>query len=77
MANQKTLERLLDLLSEDLVKRIDQGTATAADLNVARQLLKDNNISAIPTKSNGLGKLAESLPFNDPDAMANGSEAFN
>ena len=39
------------------------GEATAAELNVARQFLRDNNINTIPTKENGLEDLHKALPF--------------
>lgn len=70
MANSnhsKGTEELLDALhgelTDALLRKIRNGEATAADLAVARQFLKDNGIDAIPTKSNGLGELAEKLPF--------------
>ena len=69
-ASPDTLHRLLDALASDLLKRVRDGTATAADLNVARQFLKDNNINAIPTKDNGIGNLAKALPFQSSDEIA-------
>jgi len=65
-----TLTTLSDILDESaklLLAKIKDGTATAADLNVARALLKDNGINAIPTKTNGLGGLADSLPFQSAE----------
>lgn len=62
-AAQESLENLHGALAEALAARIRSGDATAADLAVARQFLKDNGVDAIPTKSNGLGKLADQLPF--------------
>ena len=49
---------------------VNRGGATAADLNVARQMLKDNGISAIPTESNPLGKLKDALPFQSTEEIA-------
>lgn len=77
MAARKTAEILLELLATDLVKRIEEGTATAADLNVARQFLKDNSINCIPTKDNGIGKLAEQLPFQSSEEIADDQENFH
>lgn len=54
-------------LAAELHKRILAGTATAADLQVARGLLRDNNIQAIPEANPGMMKLAGSLPFSDED----------
>lgn len=55
-------------LADALMKRIKDGTATAADLSVARQFLKDNAIQADPVKGSPLGNLADSLPHFD-DAL--------
>lgn len=72
-ASKERLEALHDALASALAERIASGEATAADLGVARQFLKDNNIDAIPTKGTPLSKLKDSLPFTDPpdpDAIA-------
>jgi hypothetical protein len=57
-------------LAEEILKRIKDGSATAADLQVARGLLRDNNIQALPEANPGLMRLADSLPFDDTDAEA-------
>lgn len=51
-----------------LLAKIKDGTATGTDLNTARQLLKDNNITVSPTADPNLGHLHESLPF-EPKLM--------
>jgi len=49
-----------------LLQRIREGSATAADLSVARAILKDNNIVAKPVGGSPLNNLAASLPqFDD------------
>ncbi len=61
-------EKLHDKLTRELLKRIETGTATAADLQVARQWLNDNKVAADPTRNAGLKKLSDSisnLPFSD------------
>jgi hypothetical protein len=45
------------------------GEPTAAELNVIRQFLKDNNIDAIPTKGSPLGSLRDKLPFPSADGI--------
>lgn len=70
MAARRNVERLLDLLADDLVKKLESGEATAADLNVARQFLKDNAINCLPTKDNSLGKLVDTLPFQTSAELA-------
>jgi hypothetical protein len=59
------LERLHDLLTQNLIDKIESGEATAADLGVARQLLKDNNINATPVSGSPILKLSQALPFQD------------
>lgn len=62
-----TFDLLHRALANDLVKRIEDGTATAADLNVARAFLKDNGISALATPGAPLGTLMQVLPFDASD----------
>jgi hypothetical protein len=72
MADDTTRELLGELLVHSvrkLLERIKTGEATAADLNVARQFLKDNSIDALPTKSNGLKELHSSLPFQTSEEI--------
>jgi hypothetical protein len=57
-------------LTKELLKRVKDGTASAADLNVARQWLNDNNVAADPGRNPGLKKLNEAisedtLPFDE------------
>jgi len=50
-------------LAKALLARIKDGGASAADLNVARQLLKDNNIQAATPKANPALDMLASMPF--------------
>lgn len=50
-----------------VLKRIKDGTATAADLQVARGLLRDNSITSMPSANPNLLRLSESLPFNEEE----------
>ena len=68
-ASNDILEALHGALAKDLTRRIKDGEATAADLSVARQFLKDNNIDSIAKPDNPLGALAGSLPFPDADGV--------
>lgn len=66
------MEGLQDLLIDTFIDRIQSGDDTPALLNAARQLLKDNNISAAVTKGSPLDSLVNILPFDDPtDQVAN------
>lgn len=49
---------LHSLMIETLMDKIKSGTATAADLSVARQFLKDNNIDCTTKAKPELEKLA-------------------
>ena len=68
-ASNEALQELHNDLAKSLSKKIKTGEATAAELSVARQFLKDNGIDAIPRKANPLGQLADSLPFPDADGV--------
>lgn len=61
---EKLLRELFDSLTADLTAKIKNGTATSADLSVARQLLKDNGIDCNPSKESPITKLYEILPFD-------------
>jgi len=65
-ADRDTLSQLHTAVAQNLLKKIENGEATASDLNVARQMLKDNGIESLPTPDNPIGNLAEELPF-DPE----------
>lgn len=53
MLLNKSLQKLAVLLEEDM--------ATAADYNVIRAILKDNNIGIVPTRDNAAGKVVAKL----------------
>ncbi|MEM0952420.1 MAG: hypothetical protein AAGI66_09820 [Cyanobacteria bacterium P01_H01_bin.74] len=55
------LETLYDETILLLLEKVKDKTATAADLSVIRQFLKDNNITSLPTKDNALGNLCLNL----------------
>jgi len=59
------LNNLQDILIDEFIQRIESGNATPSDLNAARQMLKDNNISATLTNDNPMNDLVKVLPFND------------
>lgn len=61
---EELLKKLHTGMCETLLARIESGEATAADLGVARQFLKDNGIDASANKSEPLANLARSLPFD-------------
>lgn len=65
-SNTDAMEALFDALADDLKYKLMNGEATAAELNVARQFLKDNNVAIKPGSSNDkLNSIVDSLPFNE------------
>jgi hypothetical protein len=64
MSLDKILSDLHEAIASDLLRRIQDGSATAADLSVARQFLKDNGIDAMAQQSEPLANLAKTLPFS-------------
>ena len=68
--DQEILSEMHLALTEDLLNRIKSGEAKASELNVARQFLKDNDITSIPTDDSAIKQLVEELPFDeDGDAL--------
>lgn len=65
--SDEIFRKLFEGLTTELVRRIEEGTASATDLNVARQWLNDNKYAADP-RTNGalkaLDKSISSLPFD-------------
>ena len=61
------LESLHAELAKQLLGRVKSGQATAADLSVARQFLKDNNVDSTPAEGTPFGELARSVPFQGAD----------
>jgi hypothetical protein len=67
MSLSKLLEELHNETAKTLLERIKTGEATAADLSVARQFLKDNGIDSVAFQDSPVSNLATVLPFNDPE----------
>ena len=64
-ATEELLGSLHDAVANLLLSKVQDGTATPAELSTAVKMLKDNGIEALPTANNHLGNLAKSLPdFN-------------
>tara|TARA_R100000773_G_scaffold22812_1_gene20082 strand:- start:3710 stop:3913 length:204 start_codon:yes stop_codon:yes gene_type:complete len=61
--------KLHKVLAEQLLARVESGEATASELNVARQFLKDNGIDGTVEQSDPLANLTKILPFTDKEAM--------
>ena len=59
------LKELHEVLATELLTRVKDPDAKSADLNVARQFLRDNGIDAVPTDDSPLQKLIDEMPFNE------------
>ena len=77
MRKRSEFEEILDTLhkelSETLLAKIRSGEATATDLNVIRQFLKDNGIQASNSPEEPLRHLAAELPWDVDDKVYTGS----
>ena len=64
--------KLHQVLTQELLARVESGDASSAELNVARQFLKDNNIDGTIEQSDPLANLAKILPFTDEETKEAG-----
>lgn len=61
----RVLSNLHTDLAWHLKSRLDDGSISTAELNILRQFLKDNGISAQPVAGTSFGDLVASLPDMD------------
>ena len=59
------LRELHGILAEKLLEKVKNPECKSADLNVARQFLRDNGIDAVPVDNSPLEKLMKELPFEE------------
>jgi hypothetical protein len=63
---QDKLERLHEVVTEQLLIRVSSGEATSAELSVAVKFLKDNGASTdIITAESPMASLLQGLPFEE------------
>ena len=68
MSKDKTLNEMHTALAKALLAKVKSGEATAAELSVARQMLKDNNITALTKPGTPLGSLTDEMGnYGDED----------
>ena len=68
MTEAELMSLLHKTLAENLLMRVKDPEEKSADLNVARQFLKDNGIDALPAEGSPLSELVGTLPdFSDAD----------
>jgi len=64
MDDKELLNKLHSSLIEVLIEKIKNGEASAGDLGVARQFLKDNGVDVSAKNSEPMLRLNEVLPFD-------------
>lgn len=69
MKQNEKLSELHEVLASILLEKIRDPEVKSAELNVARQFLKDNDITAIPTDDNALAQLLQDLPFKEDEML--------
>lgn len=57
-------------MAQKLLDKVRNGEVTAAELNVARQFLKDNGIDGVPKENTPLGNLVNELPFTGDETTS-------
>ncbi len=62
MKSTDVLSDVHDLLAHWCLDKLREGEVNAADLNIIRQFLKDNQITAQPVEETSFGELAKALP---------------
>jgi hypothetical protein len=61
-ASEEALAELHGAMAEAMAKKLREGDATASDLNVIRQFLKDNGINSDGAENPNLKTLSDELP---------------
>ena len=69
MKQNEKLSELHEVLASILLEKIRDPEVKSAELNVARQFLKDNDITAIPTDDNALAQLLQDVPFKEDEML--------
>jgi len=81
MSQQEEVSRVMEELHVELanefLRRVKMGDATPADLNGARQFLRDNGIDAVAMRGSPLQKLAMVLPFEEQQAIEAPAKTFS
>jgi hypothetical protein len=61
-AGEDSFDKLHSLVTTELIKRIETGEATTADLKAATDWLHKNNITGVPIENSPLAGLAGLIP---------------
>ena len=68
-ASEETFNELHNLVTEEFLKRVKSGEATAHELKAACDWLVKNDISGVAYEGNPLNKLASVIPKIDPELV--------
>ncbi len=68
-ASEETFNELHNLVTEEFLKRVKSGEATAHELKAACDWLVKNDISGVAYEGNPLSKLATVMPKVDPELV--------
>ena len=69
-ADRKTIDKLHEEVTQQLLLRVRSGEATASELSVAVKFLKDNGASLdVIMSDNPIASLLKELPFDVGDKM--------
>ncbi len=68
-ASEETFNELHNLVTEEFLKRVKSGEATAHELKAACDWLVKNDISGVAYEGNPLHKLASVMPKVDPELV--------
>jgi len=68
-ANEDRFNHLHNILTEELISRLESGEASAQEMKAAIEWLSKNDISGVAMEGNGLDKLANLMPKIDPELV--------
>ena len=68
-ASEETFNELHNLVTEEFLKRVKSGEATAHELKAACDWLVKNDISGVAYEGTPLGKLASGMPKVAPELV--------
>jgi len=70
VTDRDLLDKLHEVVTQELLMRVRSGEATASELSVAVKFLKDNGASLdVITSESPLANLLNDLPFNAAEKM--------
>lgn len=68
-AHEDRFNHLHNILTEELISRVESGEASAQEMKAAIDWLSKNDISGVAMEGNPLDKLANIMPKIDPELV--------